>query len=270
MKEITTTNALYLQYMGDHHPELLEGIPAEIVAKCSARWNKKGNTKVGDMWTFSTTYGNIAHYIPGFGCEIVGTCGKHCAGCLHACYVASSYRYPSVRLGHARNTVAIRKDIAEAERALDGYIVRARKKPKVCRFDQSGEIECMDELIMFCNLARKHPEIKFYVYTKAFDFIVPALLAGAVPLNLIVNISIWHEYGIDAWNAVKHLPNVRAFVVVDKEWTPDVYASHGIIIEVMCPAYDEDGNLNHKVPCNACGLCFDPAKPFKVIGCYEH
>ena len=252
------TNPLYIAYNSGILPE------------CRAKWNKKGNIKLGNMWTFSTLYGQRFHFIEKLNAEIAGTCGHHCEGCEGLCYVASSYRYPSVKLGHARNTLAIRQDIKKAGDDLNGYIDRARKKPAVIRFDQYGEIETVEEFEMFCDIARKHPEIEMYVYTKAYEIVTPALLAGRVPLNLIINISIWHLYGIKEYLKVCHLPNVRAFVVVDEEWTRERYAKHGIIIQAMCPAYDERGHLNHEKPCIECGLCFRQGIAVKVTGCYEH
>lgn len=259
-------NPLYAAYMRDHH-----GIKLPDNVQIKAAWNKSGNIKLGgSMWSFSTMYGNHEIEVRKGNMIFVmkGTCGKHCKGCEGSCYVPKSYRYPSVIWSHARNTIAIRADIEQAERDLIGQIDRARNKPEVCRFDQSGEIESLAEARMFEHIAASHPEITFYCYTKCYDVIIPELLAGNVPDNLIILISIWHQYGIKEYLKVAHLPNVKAFVLVDNDWTAERYAKHGIIIETMCGAYDRKGKMDHRVTCMACGKCFRGA--VKVIGCYEH
>lgn len=262
-------NPIFIKYMMDNYPERFP--TAESVPDIQAKWNKKGNIKVGNLWTLSTLYGDMEHTIPDLQIDVVGTCGKYCAGCKKGCYVPKSYRHPSVKVGHGRNTLALRADIAGALESLSGYIDRARNKPTICRFDQSGEIENESFLNMFIALAERHPEIKFYIYTKAYDIIIPALLAGRIPNNLIVNISIWHLYGIEEFKRVSHLENVKAFAVVDKDFTVEKYAEHGIIIETMCNAYNEHGKMNHDISCEKCGKCFETKRiNFKVIGCYEH
>ena len=258
-------NPIYRAYMRDNYGIKLPEI------NIRAQWNKSGNIKLGkSMWSFSTMYGNheIEVRKAGFVIRMRGTCGKHCKGCEGACYVRKSYRYPSVIWSHARNTIAIRADIKQAESDLIGQIDRARNKPEVCRFDQSGEIESMDEMKMFEHIASAYPNIQFYVYTKAYDIVIPELLAGNVPENLVVLISIWHEFGIEEFKKVAHLPNVKCFVLIDDEWDEERYAKHGIIIRSLCMAYDKSGTMDHRVTCVKCGKCF--RKGAQVIGCYEH
>jgi len=262
------SNPIYAAYMRDNY-----GIEIPESFKIFAAWNKSGNIKLGgSMWSFSTMYGN--HDIEVRKGDVIlvmrGTCGHHCKGCEGSCYVRKSYRYPSVIWSHARNTIAIRADIAAAEESLNGQIDRARNKPDVCRFDQSGEIESMAEMKMFEHIAAAHPGIAFYVYSKAYDIIIPELLSGNVPSNLFVLVSIWHEYGIEEFKKVAHLPNVKAFVLVDDDWTAERYAEHGIYIETMCTAYDKSGKMDHKVTCHRCGKCWKNRKNCKVIGCYAH
>lgn len=253
---------LYERYMADKKAGTLGIMP---------KWNKKGNVKLGNaMWSFSTLYGNIEHHVDKLGIDVKGTCGKYCNGCMSECYVKSSYRYGSVIYGHARNTIAIRNSMENSFFELNAYIERAKNKPSIIRYDQSGEIESIEQLHMFASLAWIHSDIKFYIYTKAYDIIIPALLNGEIPSNMVVNISIWHEYGIKEYLKVAHLENVKAFVCVDDDWTIEEYAKHGIIITTMCKAYDENGHLDHNVTCEKCGKCFEIRKNAKVIGCYKH
>lgn len=231
-----------------------------------AKYTSSGNIKLGsDMGVWSVLYGQQEHFIKGYG-MVKGTCGHYCKGCEKACYVRKSYRYGSVMQGHARNTIAIRTDLGKCFRDLDGQLSRKRKPFTFIRLDQSGEVESMGQFEMHCRVADKHRETDFYIYSKAFDIVVPALLAGKVPSNMTVLISIWHEYGIDAWNAVKHLSNVKAFVYDDGF----DYSKYGLVITDRCYAYDKNGKLDHNITCNKCQKCMNRREQSKVIACYEH
>ena len=233
----------------------------------TSKWNKSGNTKLGAIWSYSTLMGNDPIFIEKLGCSVCGTCGGHCGACKYSCYVKKSYRYKSVKLGHANNTLALMQDPARVGVDLSGYITRARKKPAACRFDQSGEITGTDHFLSMCSCAAAHPEIPFFVYTKAFDIVIPALLAGIVPENLTVLISIWHQYGIAEYNLVKHLPNVKAFVYDDHTFD---YAAAGLVINTYCKAYDDAGKMDHEITCQRCQKCYNRAAGSKVIGCNAH
>lgn len=234
--------------------------------KIQAKWNKSGNIKIGGIWSWSTLMGNDEIMIDKYGFAVTGTCGGHCLGCKEKCYVRKSYRYPSVKLGHARNTLALRINPDQAADQLISQIKRAKKQPAGCRFNQSGEIENIDQAMAFIKIAKACPDKFFYIYTKAYDVIVPLLLDGAVPENMTVLISIWHEYGIEAYNLVKHLNNVKAFVYDDGF----NYSAFGLTITTWCHAYDINGKMDHDITCDKCRKCFNRNNSAKVIGCYDH
>lgn len=240
-----------------------------------AKFHRDGNIKLGtEIATWSTLKGNTEYFIPELGIYVIGTCGKYCEFCKDDCYVEKSYRrYTaretgrcSVKLGHARNTIALRQNAWKVYQDLHDQIARARKPFYIVRLDQSGEIENDEQLAVFCKLAEDFPEVKWYIYTKAFEIVIPALLEGKVPENLTVLISVWHECGIAEYNMVKHLPNVKAFVVVDGF----DYEALGLHIQTMCMAYDIKGKMNHEVTCFRCEKCFNRLLSCKVIGCYKH
>lgn len=224
-----------------------------------------GNIKLGNMGSFSKLYGSDSHYIEKLGFAVSGTCGKYCTGCSKDCYVRKSYRYKSVMYGHALNTLAVRNDLAQVFADLNNQLTRKRKKFETVRINQSGEIETSDEFIMWCELAKCHPETTFYVYTKAYDLVLATIKAG-LPSNLVVLISVWHEYGANEYLSVAHLDNVKAFVYDDGF----DYAALGIIIQTYCKAYDENGKLDHAITCNKCQKCFNKLASCKVIGTYPH
>ena len=232
-----------------------------------ARFNKAGNTKIGSIWSFSTLMGNEPIHIDfnGFTADIVGTCGKYCEGCKKSCYVRNSYRYPSVKYGHAWNTIAIRDDIGNAYTDLYNQINRAKNKPNAIRIHVSGEFEGIEELNMWNTLAMMFPAIRFYVYSKAYDIMGEYIDKYGLVNNLIVNVSVWHEYGIEFYKRYSHLANVRAFVYDDGF----DYNQYGIISDSRCPAYDKSGKTVKGVTCEKCGLCMGKHSN-KVTFCPAH
>lgn len=244
-----------------------------------------GNTKLGKtIGTFSKLMGDEDYFIPELGMTVKGTCGHFCNGCKKHCYVRKSYvRHTcradgtcSVKYGHAINTIAIYEDIHKAFADIKGQIKRKRKLWKYVRIDQSGEL-LPGEFLMWCDTAREAAErgLRFYLYSKAFEYMEEALLAGIVPENLTVLYSIWHEYGIAEFKRVMHLPNVKAFVYVDANrkadgWSKADYARYGIIITCMCPAYDIKGKMNHAITCDKCEFCMNRRAGCKIIGCFDH
>ena len=234
-----------------------------------AKLCRGNNIKMGDsIASWSTLKGDDEIFIPEIGQAVRGTCGKHCKGCTGNCYVNKSYnRYPSVKYGHAIRTLALREDPNKVYETLYNQIKRARKPYNVVRWDQSGEIENDEQFSVPCRLAAAFPLLKPYIYTKCYDVVVPALLAGQVPNNFIVNISVWRDQGIAEFNKVRHLPNTKAFVYIDKDNSFD-YEAAGLHIETLCTAYDKNGKMDHNVTCEKCRKCFD--SKFKVIGCYDH
>ena len=250
------------------------------------------NIKLGKMGSWAMLFGNCEWYIPELDVTIKGTCGEHCRGCFNPdnprcseCYVAKSYvihtnrnedgtigdilKNPcTVKLGHAYRTIAMtmfRKDLLES---LDEQLTRKKKKFETIRINESGELTCYEDLGLWCELSRRHPETVFYLYTKNYKAVRKALINGIVPNNLFINISIWHEYGIKAYLEMKDHPQIRAFCLVDKKWTVEKYASKGIEITSMCGAYNEKGKMNHTITCDKCKKCF--SKNNKCVGCYEH
>lgn len=257
---------------------------------------KKGtaadNIKLGNMGSWAMLFGSCDWYIPELDVTVKGTCGEHCQGCFNPenpkcspCYVAKSYvmhtnrnedgtvgdiqkNACTVKLGHAYRTIAMtmfRKDLLLS---LDKQLTNAKKKFGVVRINESGELTCYEDLELWCELGKRHPETIFYLYTKNYRAVRKALINGVVPSNLFINISIWHQLGIDAYLEMKDHPQIRAFVLVDDEWTKEKYYRHGIEITSMCAAYDENGKMNYAVTCDKCKKCFSNCN--KCVGCYEH
>lgn len=227
-----------------------------------AKFNK-GNIKTGKMLTWSKLYGDTPVYSAYLDMTATGSCGGFCAGCSKICYVSKSYRYPSVIVRHLINTVSMRYAIHEVFSKLDADL--SRTKFDIIRIHQSGELESELEFLQWCELGKKHPGKIFFLYTKAYDYVEKALKAGRVPLNVIVNISVYHEQGIDVFFRLKHLVNVHAFVIDDGF----DYGTFGLYETTRCNAY-KDGKLDHNITCDKCKKCFSLYDFAKVIFCAEH
>ena len=234
----------------------------------------KGNDKLGhEVLTWSTLKGNSPIWIPKGrhlndkeGVYLVGTCGKHCIGCEKTCYVEKSYRHPTVRQGHAKRTIAMRENIDALFTCINYQIEHSQAK--MLRINQSGEIETLDEFDKWCQVVANHEDVVAWIYTKNYSVITEQLQGRGIPSNLKVNISIWGTQGIKEYQELKHIPNVKAFVCVTKEYDEAFYESQGLKIDTWCKAYDEKGKLNKNVTCQKCKKCFNNTT--KIIGCYEH
>ena len=257
---------------------------------------KKGtstdNIKLGSMGSWAMLFGNCNWYIPELDVTVAGTCGEHCKGCFNpnnpkcsACYVAKSYYIHTnrnedgttgdiiknkccVKLGHAYRTIAMTMFRDDLLQSLDKQLTNMKKKLDVVRINESGELTCYDDLKLWCELGKRHPETTFYVYTKNYKVVRKALINGIVPNNLFINISIWHNSGIKEYLEMKDHPQIRAFCLVDDKWTKQKYYSKGIEIISMCTAYDVNGKMNHDVTCDKCKKCFSNNN--KCVVCYEH
>lgn len=238
-----------------------------------AGFNEGGNIKLGNMFSFSKVYGSDYFVSMRYGI-VQGTCGKYCMGCKEECYVKHSYRHNSVIDCHARNTLAFKADIEKAFDDLKKQIDSKRDKPLFVRVDQSGEIESEKEFKLWVEMAREYKNIQFYLYTKAFSLVMPTLNIysekGILPNNITILFSIWHEYGIKAYKQFEHLPQVKAFVVLDNVWNEAKYKEYGLHVTTTCKAYNEKGKLDHNITCERCRKCFNRIARHKVIGCYEH
>lgn len=238
-----------------------------------AKMIKNGNIKIGNtMWSWNKLAGNgiIA------GCK--GTCGNHCSGCYSpnnpkksSCYVFKSYvtygwDKSSVVKSHVRNTNIMRDNIDYAFNDIKLQLKRAKKKPSAVRIHASGELETPNELKKWIETASTFPEIPFYIYTKAYEILDEVLMhidKNNIPSNLFINVSIWHDNGIESYNKWKHLSCIRAFVYDD-----GYNYSDKIKIDCYCPAYDKNGKLSHELTCDKCGICFQ--EKAKVCACYSH
>lgn len=227
-----------------------------------------GNIKLGDnplFGSWSTMKGgdDEIRHVKKYGGSCSGTCGNCAKHCSSSCYVNASYRYGSVIQRHAVNTVYIKENIKKTFEILHDQLTRKKKKFEIIRINQSGELTGYKELKYWIDLAVKHPETKFYVYTKNYNAVKKMVDEGiSVPETFTVLISIWHEQGLKEFNDLKHLSYIKAFVYDDGE----LY----IKPQTYCKAYDDNGKLDHNVSCEKCKKCFNRNKNHQVIACKSH
>lgn len=250
------------------------------------------NIKLGHMGSWSMLFGNIEWFIPQLECYVKGTCSGYCCGCFNPedpgkspCYVAKSYvKYTNrnedgtigdivknscmVKLGHAYRTIAMTMFRDDLYKSLDKQLTNKKKKFEIIRINESGELTCYEDLKLWCDLANAHRETIFYLYTKNYDAVRKAIKNDIIPYNLFVNISVWHNNGIKEFLEFKENAQIRAFVLIDEEWSREEYALHGLVVTGMCGAYDSNGKMNHNVTCEKCRRCFN--RKNAVIGCFEH
>lgn len=192
-----------------------------------------------------------------------GTCnGVNCESCEKSCYAVRSYKqYPTVTVNRIENTLQLRENIVQHFEDMKNAIIE--NNVKIVRYTESGEIETFRQFALLENLARKLPNVKFYLYTKNYAVLREFFDHSVLPENMTVLISIWGDHGIDEWNEFKKYRNVKAFAV-----------NSDLKVSCFCPAYEKDNAgkvhrvVKNSAKCEKCRLCFDSKA--KIIGCYEH
>ena len=224
---------------------------------------KLGNNPLFGSWSTMKGGDDEIRYVKKYDGSCSGTCGECGKYCTDSCYVNASYRYGSVIQRHAINATYIKEDVDLTFKILDEQLTKKKDKFQIIRINQSGELTGFAELQHWINLAKKHPETKFYVYTKNYKAVKKVVDKEIeVPKDFTILISVWHKHGLKEFNKWKDLPYIKAFVYDDGELhiTPQTY----------CMAYDDKGKLDHNVSCEKCKKCFNRNSKHKIIGCKAH
>lgn len=220
----------------------------------------KGNSKLGKgVFAFNLLPGDrpLSTKDKGQLTNISGTCGGCCDGCESNCYaVRDTRRYHNTCIPSlAKNTLIMRHD-------MEGTFAQLREnlkknKAKVLRYHSSGEIETYNYLLHMVKLAIEMPEVRFYFYTKRFDFMERYLKeCGELPENLVCNISEW-KGNTDAYD----LEGLNRFIYDDGTDPSLKNVPH-------CPAVNKQGRKTG-VTCEQCGLCYR-GNDGHIIAVYEH
>ena len=207
----------------------------------------KGNTKLGKgIYTFNLMPGEkpISTKDKGELTNVVGTCGGCCSECEGKCYaINDTRRYHNTCIPSlAKNTLIMRNDMDGMFHQLKEHI--NKHKVKVLRYHSSGEIESYDYLLHMVKLAVEMPDVKFYFYTKRFEFIDEYITNyEKSPENLICNISEW-KGNTNGFN----LAGLNVFMYDDNTDDSMKNICH-------CPAVDKNGKKTN-IHCDQCKRCF--------------
>ena len=245
----------------------------------------KGNSKLGKgIYSFATLPGNAEHMptIAGKGqlVNIPGTCSRFCENCAKdgACYA-----WRDCKLHHnvtakawGENTVLLRQH--KVWHLIDEFITKKNSKKQTVftfRINTSGEIEDEWELENWNNLAKKHPEVTFAIYTKNYDALKAFTLRnGGSADNFVINVSEWH--GVAKEFLEKYPDKYNIFEYDDsKSKTCDLPEEEKMRLAATqhCPAVTPDGHHakdahGNDITCDMCRRCY--RKTGKRTAVYAH
>ena len=159
-----------------------EAIPVSAIPLCISA----GNRKIGRVMNVSL--------------PPVLTC-PNCRECRHFCYdIKACVQYPETVIdARIRNYMVFKKDIDEYFRRIDAALSR-RKKNKYFRWHVSGDILSLDYFSRMVETARRHPDFKFWTYTKNYTVVNEyCRLYGrdSIPGNFSVMFSEWDDMPLD-------------------------------------------------------------------------
>ena len=253
-----------------------------------------GNSKIGRMINWSTLPGSGVQKLIAKGriiTDVPGTCSEKCSECFKSCYARRSItqHHNSVTRAWAENTLMIRHRTDECFRSIDSQIRTINKKffatqnPEdisfsLFRINVSGELNSVEELERWNDLAKKHPYMQFGVYSKN----APVLLTffkrhGQSAPNLTVNVSQWHHVMDSTIEELHRLGAVFNIFTYDdsNRGGNTLSAEDKKYLEGLphCKAVLKDGGHYMKpdgtpLHCEECRRCY--TKTSKEIAVYSH
>lgn len=187
--------------------------------------------------------------------NVAGSCAGCCTGCKDACYaINDTKRYHNTCIpSQGGNTLLARYDrqrfFEDIQRFIDYNMVAA------IRVHSSGEFLSYGYFCDWMTLAEKNPDVKFYCYTKRFNFIERYIESGKeFPANFTINVSIWDKNYDNPYGLPEFIYDDGTDADLEK-------LPH-------CPAVDKNGNKTG-VTCAACRACI-VAKPGQKMAVYAH
>lgn len=123
----------------------------------------------------------------------VGISCRNNAPCLKGCYATKGKQaIPNVAGAYYRNYRIYNENPAEFWRQVNAYI--ALYDIHILRLFDSGDIPDADFLTGLRTLAKEHPEMIIYGYTKKFELInLDISINGKFPENLVMWLSTWDK-----------------------------------------------------------------------------
>lgn len=222
-----------------------------------------GNSKIGHIYNVSTLPGDKQHKPAtkalGTLTDVDGTCIGVCDECSQYCYAFDSavQYHTSCIPSWGENTRLIREDpdrfFKEVSEYFDHHTIEE------FRINVSGELECYDWLEKWTALAEKHPDVRFGIYTKKFDFITLYLKKHEkFPDNFYLNASEWHGNLDKLYGQLDG--KVNFFAYTESLVEAAEYAKRGYKV---CQAINHKGQHTGK-RCDECGYCYGRKGIIKV------
>lgn len=164
------------------HGKMLAKLPVEEIKMAIS----KGNRKIGRVMNVSLP--------PLLSCA-------NCSGCSKLCYdIKACLQYPDTVIdARMRNLTILQKDREEYFRRINDAISR-RRLHKFFRWHVAGDIIDADYFARMVEIARRHPDFKFWTYTKNYAVVnrwVDENGRDALPANLSVMFSEWRGMPMD-------------------------------------------------------------------------
>lgn len=252
-----------------------------------------GNSKLGKIVNFSTIPGNETRRPilkmrdknyketgeQKLLTNVIGTCSKYCENCAKsgACYAWHSLCFHHNRNAKAwgDNTLLLRNgkvfDLIDEALKTDKRFIGT----KLFRINNSGELENVDQLESWNNLAAKHPDIKFALYTKNYDVLEQFIQRHRDTVdNLIINVSQWSHVADDFLS--KHPGQFNVFEYDGTNRKKETHLEEDIkrlFNTKHCPAVLKNGTHaktkdGKNVTCLMCGRCYRKTKETTAV--YAH
>lgn len=187
--------------------------------------------------------------------NISGTCEGCCEHCKNNCYAIRNQKFRSGKknlISWSENTILAKQYPDHFFNDIQSFL--NRNMISAIRFHSFGEIPSFEYLLKMIELANNNPFVRFYTYTKRYEWLEQVLKEQDLPQNLVINVSIWHNN----YNNPYNLP----------EFIYDDHTDPSLENIPHCPAVDKNGHETG-VTCSSCKRCLFATKGQKTA-VYEH
>lgn len=230
------------------------------------------NTKVGNIIGINLLSGE-SPYIKKDGTVLTtvkGTCCGCCKFCEKNCYARdyTLYRHITCLPSYIKNTTIMRNNLQNyvdqivdiCEEKSKCRTKNKKKKFKYCRYHESGEFETFLQMVGVEDVAIRVPQLRYYFYSKRFDWMERIEESGGFSDNVSPLASIWYDK--EGKRNYDNPYNFAEFIYDD-----------GSVPELdnifHCPAVFIDGTANKMIVCEQCGRCPNAKKGMKTA-VYAH
>lgn len=201
----------------------------------------KNNSKTGQIIESKKIPGKIFK-VKSQDIEISGSCRQNCKDC-YACK-SCAYHWDTV----LATCIVTQRLINEAPEIFKKLVINNTLMERVFRFNESGDIETLEELQLYNEIAKARPHTQFLVYTENHD-LADKLEDKAE--NLMIRRSYWWNGSIsDAKRILSDSAGRPSFIACQ-----DVLEAKKVFDNILiCPC--SFNSKDHKTTCSKCGNCF--------------